>query len=99
LSASLQRVDDTRWRLTGELDFNTVTDLHPRIEQAIGSTGVRMELDLGGITGANSAALALLLQCRESADRQGIELSITRPPDALVELARLSNLKPLLGFG
>ena len=91
-------VSQDRWRLSGELDFTTVADLQPRLAEALaGNKG--LELDLDGITRANSAGLALLAQWHQDARRSGVRLDITHPPAALVELAELSNLGPLLGFG
>lgn len=97
MTASLQRLQDGRWRVTGILDFDSVVDLRPRLGEALGR-GAEVELDLGGITRANSAALALLLQWQEDARRRGATLAIHNIPPALADLARLSNLRDILAI-
>lgn len=95
MTASLQRVEAGHWRLTGELDFQSVVDLRPRLREAL-EPGASVTVDLGGVKRANSAGLALLLQWHEDALRSGTALTIREPPAALLELAGLSNLKHLI---
>ena len=97
MSASLQRVADGHWRVTGTLDFDTVVDLRPRLREAL-TGGTAVELDLGGVTRANSAGLALLLQWQEDARRRSTPLAIRNVPSALADLAGLSNLRKLLSL-
>lgn len=95
MTAALQRVRDDRWRIDGDLDFESVVDLRPRLRDAL-RAGRSIDLDLGGVTRANSAALALLLQWQEDARRDGATLVVRNPPASLLDLARLSNLRDLL---
>ena len=95
MTASLQRVEAGHWRLTGELDFQTVVDLRKRLRQAL-EPGASLTLDLDGVKRANSAGLALLLQWHEDAQRSGAALTIRKPPPALLELAGLSNVGHLI---
>lgn len=94
-NASLQRSRKGLWRLSGELDFDSVVALRPRLDEAL-QEGDAIDIDLGGLTRANSAGLALLLQWREDAVRRGVSLSILGVPQSLWELAGLSNVRPLL---
>ena len=93
--AALLRAREGLWRLEGELDFKSVAELHPRLSDAL-QRGKAVDLDLGGVTRANSAGLALLLQWLEDAGRCGATLRILNPSKALMELAELSGLERLL---
>ena len=97
MTASLQRLRDGRWRLTGTLDFESVVDLRPRLREAL-TRDADVELDLSGVTRANSAGLALLLQWQEDARRSGANLAVRNAPAALADLAGLSNLRELLSL-
>jgi len=97
LNAALQRGRDGRWRLSGELDFASVTALRPRLAEALQQGGA-LDIDLAGVTRTNSAGLALLLQWQEDAARRGATLRILHPPKSLMELAELSNLEQVLAF-
>jgi len=94
-AATLLRAREGLWRLEGELDFKSVVELHPKLGAAL-QRGNAVDLDLAGVTRANSAALALLLQWIEDADSRGAGLRILNSPKALMELAELSNLDRLL---
>jgi phospholipid transport system transporter-binding protein len=97
VTASLQRAADGHWRVTGTLDFDTVVDLRPRLREAL-TAGAEVALDLSGVTRANSAGLALLLQWKEDAQRRNATLAIRNVPAALADLAGLSNLRKLLSL-
>ena len=97
MSAALQRARDGRWRLTGELNFDSVAALRPKLAEAL-HDGDTLAIDLSGVTRTNSAGLALLLQWHEDALRRGAALRIFHPPQSLIELAQLSNLHRTLPF-
>jgi len=95
--AELRRARKGLWKLHGELDFDSAAELRPRLQEALRDE-TAVDLDLSGVTRANSAGLALLLQWQEDAARKDTTLTILRPPAALLELAGLSNLHPLLAL-
>lgn len=95
MSATLQRVSDDRWRLTGRLDFETVPELRPRIREAL-RPSERVTLDLSGVTHTNSAGVALVIQWLEDARKDGASIEVINPPQAFSELAGLSNIESLL---
>jgi phospholipid transport system transporter-binding protein len=78
-------------RLEGALTFASVPKLaaaHPRHPAA--------EIDLGGVTRADSAGLALLLEWQRTAGEDGDELVYRDLPEQLAAIARVSNLAELL---
>lgn len=79
----------------GVLDFATVPALAAEGERLLPASG-RVEIDLSGVTAANSAGLALLLEWLEIARRRNLGLRFRDLPDPLVRLARLTNLTNLL---
>lgn len=89
-----------RWCLTGVLDFDSVPDL-ARAGRRLWREASRqrlqqLEIDLSGITAANSAGLTLLLEWLETARALGIALTFDHLPDALCRIARTSNSEHLL---
>ncbi len=95
MSATLQRVSDDRWRLSGTLDFETVPELRPRIREAL-RPGANVSIDLGGVTQTNSAGVALVIQWLEDARQDGASIKVINPPRAFSELIGLSNAESLL---
>ena len=92
MSAELVDLGGTRVALRGELDFSTVCALLPDGLQAIDSNP-SLILDMEGVTRANSAGLALLL---EHARRQGVDLRLANIPEFIDAIARMSNVRGLL---
>lgn len=84
-----------RIRIAGELDFASVPALH-RYGLELFPRFQRLVLDLGGVTRANSAGLALLLEWQGQARREGRSLTLLNMPPVLVKLARVSELEDLL---
>jgi phospholipid transport system transporter-binding protein len=53
-------------------------------------------LDLQGVTRADSAGLALMLQWVDEARRRGRSIRFSGVPDSLLDIARFSNVLDLL---
>lgn len=68
-----------------------------RIEQAL-QTDATAVIDASGLQTLDSAAIAVLLQCRRQATASGQSIQITGAPDKLVQLARLYGVEALLGL-
>ena len=82
-------------KVDGPLDFSTVAALAADGERLFPSQG-RVEIDLSGVTTANSAGLVLLLEWMEIARRRKLTLRFRHLPDPLVRLAALTYLTGLL---
>lgn len=81
--------------LYGKLDFQSVPVLWPELVRLI-EDRQNLALSLAGVSSANSAGLALLLEAIELARRNGAQLRIVDLPGGLQDLARLSNVQDLL---
>lgn len=87
-----------RYVLSGELSFASV-DLALKATSGLPAAGVdQLQFDLSGITRADSAGLAILLEwLRKAADR-GVKLSYVKPPQQLLDIARVAGLHEILPF-
>ena len=80
--------------LQGELNFARVPQLLAQA-QALGIGGV---LDLSGVSNADSAGLALLLELSRRSKAKGLHLSIRGANEQIVQLARFFGLDQILHF-
>ncbi len=87
-----------RLRVEGPLDFTTVSGLLAAGEERLRDTD-RLQIDLAGVTSANSAGLALLLEWLDLARARGVALRYLNLPDSLMRIAAFSNLETLLPVG
>lgn len=79
-------------RLAGALTFDTCARLHRAMEKGLSEGRSPERIDLAGVTAADSAGLALLLEWRSGSE--GLRMS--GAPDSLLKLARLCNAADLL---
>jgi phospholipid transport system transporter-binding protein len=93
--AAIRRVGDGRLALEGELSFATVTRLlgeaHRLLEQS-----EEIRIDLQAITRADSAGLALLVECMRSAQQLGKPVQFLNIPQQMLAIARVSSLDQVL---
>ena len=87
--------DAAVYEVRGPLDFETVPSLSERGREMF-AAGRHVVVDLSGVTHANSAGLALLLEWQRAARRTGARLSVRRLPAVLANLAAMSELGPYL---
>ena len=85
-------------RVEGVLDFASVTPLLAAGEALLRRPGA-LDIDLGGVTAANSAGLALLLEWLDLAGARRIDLRLLNLPESLLRIAAFSNLDALLPTG
>jgi phospholipid transport system transporter-binding protein len=85
------------FRVSGALDFDNVPALYRGSLAQFGADG-DIVLDLAGVTRANSAGLALLIEWRRLAQQAGRSLAVQNVPAALRNLARISELEALLSL-
>jgi phospholipid transport system transporter-binding protein len=86
-----------RFLLGGALAFETVSDWLQRSSELFGP-GQSLRLDLSGITRADSAGLALLLEWLRRARQAGTALTLENVPAqmrSLIEVADLDQVLPL----
>ncbi|MGA8277914.1 MAG: STAS domain-containing protein [Rhodanobacteraceae bacterium] len=96
-TATIERGGDGGVRITGALGFANAGALLPR-GIAFTSRGQTTNVDLSGLTDADSATLALLLAWSARATQVGARLRYRGAPDGLRALARLAEVEPLLGL-
>jgi phospholipid transport system transporter-binding protein len=84
-----------RLRIEGSLDFGSVGRVFAETRDLF-PPSARLMIDLGGVTAANSAALALLLEWMELAAGRGTALSLCNLPEGIARIAALSDLDTLL---
>lgn len=81
--------------LSGRLDFSNVTRLAEE-GRALLAREDDVVIDLGGVSSANSAGLALLLEWLDLARATGTGLSYRNLPESLLGIAAISNLESVL---
>ena len=84
-----------RFRIDGELDFASVPALYQRSQEVFPDCP-ELRLDLAGVTRANSAGLALLLEWLGESRRAGRTLAFENVPPGLINLAHISELEDIL---
>ena len=94
----IEKLPDGVWRISGELTFATVPRLVQSAGMEFGSGQERLQIDLGGVSHADSAGLALLISWLRQARRQEIRILFCRVPEQLLKIARVSGLETVLPF-
>ncbi len=86
--------DDGCARLSGELTFESVPALYLQAQGALPENVA--SVDLSGVSAADSAGLALLLEWQASRKRSSAGLTIANAPASLMSLASLCEATGLL---
>jgi len=94
---SIEADGPERLRARGELGFATAAEAL-RAGLALLPKGGRCTVDLGGVTAADSAGLAVLVEWLAASAERGGSLTFEAAPAQLRAIARISDLEPLL-FG
>jgi len=81
--------------LTGQLDMDTCGELAKKLTPLLQSS-TTLTLDFTAIGGADSAALALILELQRNAEFKGAELQLTGLSSELTSLAALYGIEDLL---
>jgi phospholipid transport system transporter-binding protein len=90
------RESEGRVRLQAPLRFATVAGLRHRGLELIEAAGAELTIDLSGVSAADSAGLALLIDWLARARAGHKKLRYVAPPEALRALARLSDVETLI---
>lgn len=83
------------WLLEGELDFFSVPDVLTQARACRPDDG-SIRVDLKGVSRADSAGLALLLEWLRRAERHGCDISFVNVPEQLMSIARVCGLEGIL---
>jgi len=94
-SSTISYSDEGMLTINGEFGFATASDL---LKQGLTLMDTQKELtiDLSGITGSDSAGLAVMLEWMDNYKAAGQQLYFRNIPESLLEIARVSNLIDLL---
>jgi len=85
-----------RVRLQAPLRFATVAGLRRQGLELIAAAGAELTIDLSGVSAADSAGLALLIDWLARARAGHKKLLYVAPPEALRALARISDVETLI---
>ena len=80
--------------VVGEIDLGTVPLLEEAITEAMDRNAPRVELDLSGVSFADSSALSAIMRVRRDA---GSRLVVGRCSDTVERLFEITGVNPLLG--
>lgn len=95
MAAKLEQQAEGRYRVSGELSFATVTELLLQSRSLLAGES-SVEVDLSGVTHADSAGLSLLIEWLRQAKLQGKQLHYLALPAQLGALASISEVDGLL---
>jgi phospholipid transport system transporter-binding protein len=84
--------------ISGELSFKNAVAALDAARDALGAGQGPFEVDLSGVTRADSAGLALLLELARAARAQGRELRCTHAPEQLTRLAGFFGVTDVLAL-
>lgn len=84
--------------ISGDLTFDTVNGLRHRSDEFL-RDGSPVTLDLDGVTRADSAGLALMVEWLKQAQARDVPLRVVNMPDQMLAIARMSKLDNVLLAG
>ncbi len=83
--------------LNGELSFKTVPALVANNKNFL-SNGSSIDIDLSGVSRADSAGVALLIEWQRQAQKQNKSVCFSNIPSQMLAIARLSGVNELLSL-
>lgn len=95
VEAALETAGEGRWRLSGDLGFGTVSRMLKESHAGFLDAG-DIEVDLSGVTRADSAGLALLVEWLRAAEQAGRRISFVNMPAQMQSIARICGLDDIL---
>jgi len=93
--AQVEKINAGQYKITGDLDFSTVTALLTQLHTLLGSD-LEMTVDLSSLGRSNSAGLALLMELKGDAKRLNRKITFVGIPQLLLDLASMSNVAEIL---
>ena len=97
-SAAIVQIRPGWLRVSGDLNVYSVPDVLSRSQRMFDESG-ELNVDFSGVTRADSAALALLLEWISVARAKELRLTFSRVPASVMDIARVSNVAGLLTQG
>lgn len=94
--ARYEAAGEDAWRLAGPLVFETVPALFAGLTPSLAGTA-EARIDLSGVTRADTAGLALLLEWLRLARARGGRVRYTAWPEQVRALVRVNDLAAALG--
>lgn len=95
MSAAFESAGPGRFRVSGDLAFDTVPGLWAASRAAL-DAAPEILIDFDGVARVDSAGLALVVEWLRTAAGDRRQLRFANVPDKLLALARISELEPLL---
>lgn len=92
---SFNTTAEGRFRVAGPMSFKSVHGIWEQSRTELSAAATPC-VDLGEVTQVDSAGLALVLEWVAWAQAQGKTLKLTRVPQKLMDLARMSEVADLL---
>jgi len=93
--ASISRKDN-HLTVSGDLNFATVVHLWKSSTALMNSGSATLYFDLSGVTSANSAGLALLLEWLKYAKQKNKSIEFDQIPEQLLSIAKVSGIAEML---
>lgn len=94
--SQLRQQDAQHFVVEGELNLMTVPSLLQAMRDQFPANGSEAHIDLAGVTRSDSAGLALLVEWLRLARARDVRVQFHNLPPQLQEIARISDLMPLL---
>lgn len=92
---AIEKTGEGRYRITGELNFNTVARLANELEDFFQGID-EVVIDLGEIDRSDSAGVALLVEWVRTATRLHKKVRFVKMPEQMLTIARVSDLDEYL---
>jgi len=94
--ATLEALGEGRFRVVGDLDYETVNLLLEGGDDLFAQNLAHIEIDLGGIGRSTSVGLALMLEWLRQARSRNIDIRFNHVPPQMLGLAKVSQLETIL---
>ena len=93
---SIETVGDGKFRISGELNFETVSQALEQSDTMFDHEAELIHIDLGGITRTNSAGIALLIEWLRAAKHKQKKVLFHHIPEKMLAIAKVSDLADIL---
>jgi len=96
LPASIERRSAHEFLISGELNMQSVPALAETARSLLAQASGDLEIDLSGVSRADSAAIALLIDLQRQARHRNNGIRFLHLPEQLSQILRLSELHEIL---
>lgn len=95
-AAQIEQVSPGQFLLKGELNMRTVSGVYAAAQLLLAGARDKVTMDLAAVSRSDSAGVALLIAWLGLAQQQGFEMNFRNLPAQMLQIARVSELEPLL---